>query len=231
MFSRLVRSLMAAIVAGSGLALVAAPSASAAPCPDIEVIFARGTDEPPGVGGVGQAFVDSVRADAGGKSVGVYAVDYPAASNFSAGVEFARTVVDGIRDEADHIQATAANCPDTQMILGGYSQGAVVTGFATASDVPDGVPAELVPAPMPPAIADHVAAVVLFGKPSAEFLRPYNAPAVNVGPLYAPKTLELCDPGDTICSGTPDGGPTIAHVLYPVNGMTAQGADYATSRL
>ena len=46
------------------------PSASAQPCPDVEVIFARGTGEPPGVGGVGQAFVDALRSEAGGKSVG-----------------------------------------------------------------------------------------------------------------------------------------------------------------
>lgn len=35
--------------------------ATARPCPDVEVVFARGTNEPPGVGGVGQAFVDSLR--------------------------------------------------------------------------------------------------------------------------------------------------------------------------
>ena len=51
--------------------------ASAEPCPDVEVVFARGTGEQAGVGGVGQAFVDAVRAQAGGRSVGVYAVNYP----------------------------------------------------------------------------------------------------------------------------------------------------------
>jgi cutinase len=229
---RLPQFLMAAVVSTWGVAVgTAAPSALADPCPDVEVVFARGTDEAPGVGGVGQAFVDAVRAQAGGKSVGVYAVNYPAGSNFSAGMDFARTVVDGIRDEADHVQSMAANCPNTRMILGGYSQGAVVTGFVTSSAVPEGVPAELATAPMAPEVADHVAAVVLFAKPSAEFLRTYNAPPVTIGSLYAGKTLELCDPGDTICSGAAGGTPTVAHVLYPVNGMVGDGAGYASARL
>ena len=34
------------------------PSASAQPCSEVEVIFARGTSEPPGIGRVGQALTD-----------------------------------------------------------------------------------------------------------------------------------------------------------------------------
>ena len=210
------------------------PSASAQPCPDVEVVFARGTGEPPGVGGIGQGFVDSLRSQAGGRSVGVYAVNYPASSDFGAGMEFARTVVDGIRDAGAHVQSMAANCPNTRMVLGGYSQGAVVAGFVTSAAVPSEVPASyvpFVPQPMPPEVADHVAAVVLLGKPSEDFMRQYGAPPIVVGPLYAAKTIELCAPGDTICSGAFGGGPTIAHALYGVNGMVNEAAAFAASRL
>lgn len=117
------------------------------------------------------------------------------------------------------------------MVIGGYSQGAVVTGFVTADSVPPGVPALAVPEPMPPEVATHVAAVVLFGKPSAQFLQSYGAPAVEIGPLYLPKTIDLCAQGDTICDGTPGGGPTVAHALYPVNGMVAEAAAFAAGRL
>lgn len=229
---RLARSIVVAAL-GAWLALLgpSASPASADPCPDVEVVFARGTGEPPGVGGVGQAFVDAVRAQAGGKSVGVYGVNYAAGSNFDDRLAFASTVVDGIRDEASHVESMAANCPDTRLVLGGYSQGAVVSGFVTSATVPAGVPAELVPRPMPPEVADHVAAVVLFGKPSGEFLSRYAAPAIDIGPLYAGKTLELCAQGDTICEHVPDGGPTIAHALYSVNGMVGEGATYAVSRV
>jgi cutinase len=37
------------------------PRATADPCPNVEVIFARGTFEPPGIGMTGQALVDSLR--------------------------------------------------------------------------------------------------------------------------------------------------------------------------
>jgi cutinase len=76
-----------------------------------------------------------------------------------------------------------------------------------------------------------VAAVVLFGTPSTEFLGRYGAPPLAIGPLFADKTLQLCAQGDTICSGAPDGGPTVAHALYPVNGMVNEGASYAVGRL
>jgi cutinase len=46
------------------------PTASAQDCPDIEVVFARGTNDAPGLGNVGEAFVDSLRGKVGGRSVG-----------------------------------------------------------------------------------------------------------------------------------------------------------------
>jgi cutinase len=229
---RMVRGgLIAAVSAWATLIGVGAPPAAAQPCPDVEVVFARGTGEPPGVGGVGQAFVDAVRAQAGPRTVGVYAVEYPASGDFFNQIGFASTVVEGIRDEIDHVQAMAANCPDTQLVLGGFSQGAVVSGFATSSEVPAGVDVASVPQPMPPAIADHVAAVVLFGMPSADFLRQFDAPAVTVGAPYVSKTLQVCNPGDSICSGRPDGGPNIAHGMYAVNGSVNEGAAFAVQRL
>lgn len=222
---------VAALVTCASLVGVDVPRAAAQPCPDAEVIFARGTSEAPGVGGIGQAFVDAVRAQAGPRTVGEYAVNYPASDEFFDRVGFASTVVAGIQDTIDHVQAMAVNCPDTRIVLGGYSQGAVVAGFATSAEVPEGVPGEAVPQPMPPEVADHVAAVVLFATPSAEFLSTFDAPAVTVGPLYEPKTLQICDPGDWICSGVPGNGPNIAHAMYAINGTVNEGAAFAVERL
>src|SRR6476469_3420784 len=222
---------VAAAAWASPISFIQLPTSAADPCPDVDVVFARGTSEPPGVGGIGQAFVDALRSQAGGKSVDVYPVNYPASSDFGSGVQFAGTVIEGIRDAAGHVQATAANCPKTRIVLGGFSQGAVVAGFVTSAVVPEGVPAALVPAPMPPEVADHVAAVTLFGKPSDQFMRDVGAPPVVIGPLYAAKTIDLCADGDTICNGAPPGGPSVAHALYGVNGMVNQAAAFAVSRL
>jgi hypothetical protein len=209
-------------------------TAAAQPCPDVEVVFARGTGEPPGVGGVGQSFVDAIRAQAGTRSVDVYPVNYAASGDFGDRLAFAQTVVDGIRDAGLHVEGTAANCPNTRIVLGGYSQGAVVAGYVTAAAIPDAVPAEyrsFIPNPMPPSVANHVAAVVLLGKPSAEFMNDIGAPPIVIGPLYVPKTIELCIPDDTICNGAPAGGPSLSHALYSVNGMTNQAAQFAAGRL
>ena len=193
---RISHLLAAAFVAAWAMLLGAsAPSASAQPCPDVEVVFARGTAEPPGVGGVGQAFVDALRSQIGDRSLNVYPVNYEASSDFGAGMEFARTVVDGIRDAGAHVESTAANCPNTRIVLGGLLARAAVVGV-TSPRPPSRqeVPAAFlsyVPQPMPPEIADHVAAVVLFGKPSEAWMRQYGAPPIAIGPLYAPKTLRV----------------------------------------
>ena len=133
-YRRIARFIGVAILTASAFLLsVPIQSTSADPCPDVEAVFARGTSEAPGVGGVGQAFVDALRGQAEGKSVGVYPVNYPASSDFGGGIEFAGTVIEGIRDAAAHVQATAADCPKTRIVLGGFSQGAVVAGFVTSA--------------------------------------------------------------------------------------------------
>lgn len=230
-----VRFLGAGALIASGMAVATtAPTATAEPCPDVEVVFARGTAEAPGVGGTGQAFVDALRAQTPGKSVAVYPVNYPASDNFGDRIAFAQNVVDGVRDAGSHIQATAAACPDTRVVLGGFSQGAVVAGYVTSDGVPDGVPNEYlsyIPNPLPNEVSEHVAAVVLLGNPSDAFLNQFGAPIGTIGPLYAPKTLELCAPGDTICDGTPGAMPSIAHALYPMNGMVGEAAAYAAGKV
>ncbi|MGO8852481.1 cutinase family protein [Mycobacterium sp.] len=200
------------------------PSASAGPCPDLEVVFARGTTEPPGVGRVGQTFVDTLRSHVGDKSVGVYPVNYPATTDFP-------TAVDGITDAGTHVEHMAATCPGTKMVLGGYSQGAAVMGFVTANAIPDGAHLMQSLQPMPPEVASHVAAVTLFGKPSSQFMSIINEPPVTVGPLYAPKTIELCVPGDPVCTGGGGGVDPTAHRRYVEAGMVDQAADFTTNHL
>ena len=232
--ANLARVLGAVSLTAAALLATPVPFASAQGCPDLQVVFARGTAEPPGFGGVGQAFVDSFREQAGARSVDTYPVNYPASSDFGDRIAFARTVVDGIRDAANKVESTATNCPDTKIVLGGFSQGAALAGYVTAAEIPASIPAEyrdFIPNPMPSDVADHVAAVVLIGLPSPQFLGDIGAPPVIIGPSYEPKTLRMCADGDTICNGAPLGGPSLAHAMYGVNGMAAQAAGYAIGKL
>ena len=210
------------VVAVAGSAPLSAPvtPASAQPCPDVEVVFARGTTEDPGVGPTGQAFVDSLRSRIGPRSMGVYPVDYPATTDFP-------TAISGVQDASAHVEATARNCPNTNMVLGGFSQGAAVMGFVTSNVIPDGAP-EGVPNPMPPDVADHVAAVALFGTPNDRFMHAIGQPDITVGPTYAPKTIDLCVPDDFVCS---QGRDFNAHTQYADSGMVDQAADYAALRI
>jgi cutinase len=211
-----------------GLASAAPGLAAASPnpaCPDVEVVFARGTFEAPGVGATGQALVDALNSRLAGKSVEVYPVNYPASLDFGAAVE-------GVADASNKIEAIAASCPSTKIVLGGYSQGAAVAGYTTLDAVPAGfTPSDGITGPMPPAIANHVAAVVLFGTPDNGFLSlvDQGAPPITIGNPYTAKTLELCASGDPVCF--PGGLDRAAHSSYKDNGMADQAADFAVNAL
>jgi cutinase len=210
----------------SALPIANVPTASAQPCPDTQVVFARGTGEDPGVGPTGQAFVDALRGRLGGKSLDIYPVNYPASDQWSTGL-------DGIRDAGSHVVNEAAACPNTKMVLGGFSQGAAVAGFVTSPAVPDSVPQDIdpasIPKPLDPAVANHVAAVVLFGTPNVRAMNFLGQPKLVIGPLYQSKTIEVCAVEDPVCS---DGVNFSAHNSYIEDGSSiGQGVDFAVARL
>ncbi|MCV7433664.1 cutinase family protein [Mycolicibacterium bacteremicum] len=213
------RLLVVGALVASGFSIGAAPAATAQPCPDAEIVFARGSDEPPGVGSTGQAFIDAVRAQSPGRSIDAYAVNYPATGDFDNRAIFPSTMFDGVADAGARLRTTAANCPDTKFILGGFSQGAAVAAYVSTSD-------------LPAAVSDRIAGVVLFGKPTPALLGQYGAPAANIGAQYAGRSLDLCAPGDNICDGSPGSLlGSLVHVTYPVNGLVAAAASAAAGRL
>lgn len=229
MHARRIAHFLAASAVTTWVALLSAPlnvaPASAASCPDVEVTFARATTEPPGVGGVGQEFVDSLRSQVGGRSVSVYPVNYPATEDFVPSVNA------GTGDASAHVQSMIANCPNTKIVLGGYSQGALVIDQITIAQFPI---AGFVPATLSADQADHVAALALFGNPSDRYL---GAPVSTVSPWYGAKAIDLCAPGDPICSPGPLAPPShdemfsAAHLSYQHSGMPAQAATFTANRL
>jgi cutinase len=187
-------------------------TASADDCPDIEVVFARGTNDAPGLGNVGGAFVDALRSKVGGRSVGVYAVNYPASFDFLA-------AAGGANDASGHIQYMVNTCPNTRLVLGGYSQGAAVIDVISA--VP--IPAVGFDNPLPPNVPDHVAAIAVFGNPSAKLGLPLTA-----SPVWGGRAIDLCNADDPICQT--DGESVAAHRSYP-GGPTNQAANFVAGLL
>ncbi|ODR11246.1 cutinase [Mycolicibacillus koreensis] len=186
------------------------PTASAA-CSDIEVVFARGTNDSPGAGSVGDAFISALRSQVGGRSVGVYAVNYPASYDF-------RAAADGANDASAHVQGTVNDCPDTRIVLGGYSQGAAVIDVIAASPVP-GLGFSM---PLPPGTDSHVAAIAVFGNPSAKLGQP-----LSNSPVYGNRTIDLCADGDPVCSA---GDNFSSHSSY-VPALTNQAAAFVAGHL
>ena len=193
------------------------PTASAEPCPDVEVIWARGTGAPAGLGWLGDAFVDSLRAKAPERSVGAYGVNYPASFDFDASAPA------GAADAAGRVQYMADTCPDTKLVLGGNSQGAGVIDLITVDPKPLG---RFTPTPMPPHLADHVAAVAVFGNPLRDIRG--GGPLPELSSAYGPKTIDLCGLDDPFCS---TGMNFAAHFSYIKNGMVDQATSFVADRI
>lgn len=215
--SRLLRAAVALAVLPPAASVVLPSTASAQPCPDVEVVFARGTSEPPGVGRVGQALTDALANQLGARTVTTYGVNYP------AGYDFLNTAV-GATDAAGRIALMAAQCPNTRIVLGGYSQGAAVV------DMLAGVPplgnkiGDFGSAPpLAPALNGNVAAVAVFGNPATKFGNPVSAAG-----SFSGKAIDLCADGDPICS---DGRNPFAHTHYESSEFIPQAAGFAAGRV
>jgi hypothetical protein len=95
--------------------------------------------------------------------------------------------------------------------------------------VPQDVDPASIPKPLDPSIANHVAAVVLFGTPNVRAMNFLGQPQLVIGPLYQAKTIQVCAVEDPVCS---DGVNFAAHNSYVDDGnVIAQGADFAASHL
>ena len=179
-------------------------------------MFARGRLESPGVGILGNAFINALRSKTN-KNIGVYAVKYHADNEID----------DGANDMSAHIQYMVANCPDTRLVLGGYSLGAGVTDVVLA------VPFEFFgfKNPLPPGADQHIAAVALFGNGVA-----WVGPITNFNPLYRERTIELCHGADPICNPADpntweDNWPAHLANAYIEAGMANQAADFVAGRI
>jgi cutinase len=168
-----------------------------ATCPDVEVVFARGRQEPPGVGQIGDALVNALRGQTSG-SVGVYGVNYPADLDAASGAD----------DMRAHVQSMANSCPNTRLVLGGYSLGATAADLMARGGVSQS--------------ADpHIAAIALFGN-AGKRLGPPRA--------FASRTIDQCANGDPICGRGID-WPSHLQPSYLGSGLVDQAAGFIAGKL
>lgn len=90
-------------------------------CPDVHVFGARETTVSPGFGSAGSVVDAVLSAYPGATSE---AIDYPACGGQSScgGIEYGDSVVAGIEAVAEAVNSFNTECPDTSIVLVGYSQ-------------------------------------------------------------------------------------------------------------
>ncbi|WP_292992057.1 cutinase family protein [Mycobacterium sp.] len=194
--------------------LTNAATASAA-CPDVEVAFARGREEAPGVGAVGQSLVNALQKRLPHKTIGAYGVNYPADVS----------VTKGSNDMSAHVQSMANACPNTRQVLGGYSLGAAAADVVIAMNQPGFGYTN----PLPPAADQHIAAIALFGNGTQKVVGAVPGPR----PDLAGKVIDLCAPGDPICTGGTQDLHWHSHLQpsYLDSGLVDQAANFVAARL
>lgn len=211
-------AIAACLLTAASAVLGPTATAQAAPCPDVELIFARGTSEAPGIGRVGQALNSQLVSQLGGRSIGTYGVNYPATYDFLA-------AADGAIDATNHMTSMADRCPATRFILGGYSQGAAVVDMLMGIPPLGNKIGDIGSAPpLPAGLADKVAAVAVFGNPATKFGNPVSAALAP----FAGKAIDLCNDGDPICSR---GRNPFAHTSYENTPLVGQAAGFVSQLL
>ncbi|KAF4637362.1 hypothetical protein G7Y89_g711 [Cudoniella acicularis] len=159
------------------------------PCKAMTVVFARGTTETGNVGTLtGPPFFSSLSTAVGAQNLAVQGVDYPAdIPGFLAGGD--KT---GSTTMAQLIQQAMTQCPNTKVVMAGYSQGGQLVHNAATQ--------------MSAATQAKVSSAIIFGDPD-------NGTAI--GSISAAKTKVICHPTDNICMH----GDAIlaAHLTYSQN--------------
>jgi len=167
-------------------------------CAALTLICARGTSETGNMGTVVcPGLATSLISDLGASMVAVQGVTYPASieSIISLGADGGPTM-------ASLAEQAISQCPSTKVVLAGYSQGALVTHYATAS------------ADLPTA---DVGAIVVYGDPE-------NGEAF--GSVSSSLVKSFCASGDDVCQDD-SFEVTAAHLSYESNGDLPAGATFA----
>jgi cutinase len=189
-------------------------------CPDVALVFARGTGDNSGqanLGVLGEPLGNALRSDLPGLTVQATGVDYAAASDQSSAGPGATAMTHQIID-------LNARCPATLFVVGGYSQGASVTDIAL------GVPGANFLGhgdTVPSALASRIVAVVVFGNPLSNF----GGTIESASPTYGPKAKSYCGRSDNVCGGSRNGNVDGGHLDYGTNGSVTDAAAFAAAKV
>ncbi|KAI6090404.1 carbohydrate esterase family 5 protein [Hypoxylon rubiginosum] len=135
------------------------------------------------------------------------AIVYPASPRGDA---YPSSVTAGIQAVVDQVTTYATQCPDSSIVMVGYSEGSQIMDDAFCGG-PDGNSMAETSAPIPTAVGERVKALVFMGDPRNIPGAPYNIgsstgggfaqrPVGYVCPVYADRIRSYCDAEDPYCS-------------------------------
>jgi hypothetical protein len=223
-FTSGVRRMLAVAAAGTVGALTltavaAAPAlavaASGSGCAQVSIITARASTEAAGEGVTGQLVTAVVNAS--NQTVSRASVSYPATLN-----NYANSSLQGIQALTSQLTTLVQNCPNTKVVLMGYSQGAHVVLDVLGGG--QGGSLGTATAPISSSIGSHVVAVATFGDPrhvtgqsfdlgtstrNGQF--PRSSTQLNVLKNYASRISAWCDANDQFCDS---GNSLNVHLTY-----------------
>jgi hypothetical protein len=212
----------AAAAAAGALVLTAVWAKPAAAVPSaggsgqVSNITARASTEAAGEGITGALVTQVVNASA--QTVSRASVNYPATLN-----NYANSSLQGINALKSQLTNLVNSCPNTKVVLMGYSQGAHVVGDVLGGGQGGSLGATT--APVASSVSSHVVAVATFGDPrhvvsgpnfnagtsNRNGLFPRSAAQVNALNAFSPRIRSWCDANDTFCSS---GFSTNVHLTY-----------------
>ncbi|KAK8217270.1 hypothetical protein M8818_001523 [Zalaria obscura] len=173
-------------------------------CPNIHIFGARETTAPQGYGSAGTVVNLILNAHPGSTAE---AIVYPAAGGNSYG----SSVQAGVQAVTNAVTSFAAKCPNTELVLVGYSQGAQIIDDALCGGGDTNMGISSTTAPISAAVGAKVKAVIWMGDPRHTPGAPYNVgtstadgfdprPASQTCATYASRIKSYCDASDPYCS-------------------------------
>ncbi|KAM0268402.1 hypothetical protein ACHAQH_009991 [Verticillium albo-atrum] len=181
------------------------------PCPPVNIIVARGSTEQPGVGLMGAISSEAAQQIPGAV---VTPLDYPAELN-----PYPPSVAAGVVSMTQLLTQQAAACPQTKLVIMGYSQGAQVALDTLCGSSLDGFTPS---AAQVSTVGGGISSVILAGDPTFVPGLPSNRgtsqdPGIfqtrdmsQCGDIPA-KTLSFCDTNDRFCAS---GNSVPVHLGY-----------------
>ncbi|KAI1847570.1 hypothetical protein JX266_006422 [Neoarthrinium moseri] len=173
-------------------------------CKDVVLVYARGSTQDGNMGDQpGPQLASALQASLGADRIAIQGVEYDAG--------LPQNLIPGgtnpleAADMAKLIANVSSTCPDSKIVVSGYSQGAAMV-HRSVEQIDD------------QAVKDKIAAAVTFGDTQK------HQDDDQVPGLDPAKTLILCNDGDLVCDGTLI--VTSAHLDY--TGKVQQASDFIT---